>query len=169
VNCRPGHIQCNYSTSYSGFNIRLNVSVLLSEIIGHVEERCTATLVPNIPRILWFTLCELWSRDIQCNYRSAYTGFNIQLNVTALLLEISRQFSERYTANLVANTAHNHQFAQCEQWSRTYKMYLLLRIFRLQYSTERICAATRDMSTIQCELYCKHGAKYSAHPAVYVI
>jgi hypothetical protein len=44
---------------------------------------------------------------------------------------------------------------------------LQLHIFRIQYSTARICANIGDMSTIQCALYCKHCAKYSAHPIVY--
>jgi hypothetical protein len=39
----------------------------------------------------------------------------------------------------------------------------------LQYSTERICAAIGDISTIQCTLYCKHGAKFSAHPPLYAM
>jgi hypothetical protein len=149
VNCRSGHIQCNYSTSYSGFNIRLNVSVLLLEIIGHIDERYTANLVPKVPHILWFTVCEVWSRDIQCNYSSSYSGFNIQMNVSALILEISRQFDVRYAANSMPNTAYNHQFTQCELRSRTYTMHLLLRIFRLQYSTERISAAIGDISSIE--------------------
>jgi hypothetical protein len=59
---------------------------------------------------------------IQCNYSSAYLGFNILLNVSALLLEISRQFSERYTAILVPNTAHVPRFTLCQLWSRTYTM-----------------------------------------------
>jgi hypothetical protein len=100
---------------------------------------------------------------IQCIYSSEYSGFNIQLNVSALILVISRQFNERYTAILVPNTARLLQFTLCELWSRTYTMYLQLHIFWLQYSTERICAAIGDISTIQCALYCKHGAKYSAH------
>jgi hypothetical protein len=62
VNCGSGHIQCNYSTAYSGFNIRLNLSALLLEIIGHVSARYTANLVPNTTHIVKFTLCELWSR-----------------------------------------------------------------------------------------------------------
>jgi hypothetical protein len=45
-------------------------------------------------------------------------------------------------------------------------MYLQLHILRLQYSTDRICAAIGDMSTIPWALYCKHGAKYSARPPV---
>jgi hypothetical protein len=62
VNCGPVHIQSNYSSAYSGFNIRLNLSALLLEIIGHVDARYTANLVPNAAHILRYTLCELWSR-----------------------------------------------------------------------------------------------------------
>jgi hypothetical protein len=58
---------------------------------------------------------------------------------------MSRQFNERYTANLVANSAHIPHFMQCELWSRTYAIYLPLRIFRLQYSTERISVAIGDI------------------------
>jgi hypothetical protein len=106
---------------------------------------------------------------IQCNYCSAYSGFNIQLNVSALLLEISRQFNECYTSNLVTNTAHTLQFTLCELWSRTYTKYLQLRIFRLQYSTEAICAAIGDMPTFRCALHCQLGAKYSAHQPVHAV
>jgi hypothetical protein len=113
VNCGPGHIQCNYSSAYSGFNIRLNLSALLLEIIGHVDARYTSNLVPNTAHILRYTLCELWSR--------------------------------------------------------TYTMHLQLHIFRLQYSFERICTAILHITTIQCALYCILGAKYSAHPPVYAM
>jgi hypothetical protein len=106
---------------------------------------------------------------IQHIYSPAYSGVNNQLNVSALLLEICRQFNERYTANLVPTTAHTLQFTLSELWSRTYSMELQFCIFRLQYSTERICAAIRDISTFQCSLYCKLGAKYSAHPPVYAV
>jgi hypothetical protein len=44
---------------------------------------------------------------------------------------------------------------------------IIARIFRLQYSADRICAATGDISTIQCALYYKHWAKYSAPPPIY--
>jgi hypothetical protein len=46
-------------------------------------------------------------------------------------------------------------------------MQLQFRIIRLQYSTERICAAIGDISTIQRALHCYLGAKYSAHLLVY--
>jgi hypothetical protein len=51
---------------------------------------------------------------IQYNNSSAYAGFNIQLNVSALLLEIFRKFDARYAATLVPNTAHILQFTLCE-------------------------------------------------------
>jgi hypothetical protein len=86
---------------------------------------------------------------IQSTYSSAYLGFNIQLKVAPLLYEVSRRFNERNTANLVTTTAQILQLSLCDQWSRTYTMHLQLRIFRLQCSSERICAAIGDISTIQ--------------------
>jgi hypothetical protein len=89
------------------------------------------------------------------------------MNVSALLLEIPRQFNAHYTANLVSNRAHGLPFTLCELWCRTYTMFLQLRILRLQYSTEGICAATADISTMLRALNCKPGTKWSAHPPVY--
>jgi hypothetical protein len=42
-------------------------------------------------------------------------------------------------------------------------------MFRLQHSTKRNWAAIGDIGTIQCMLYYKLCAKYSAHPPVYAI
>jgi hypothetical protein len=106
---------------------------------------------------------------IHCIYSSIYSDFNIHLNVSALLLYISRQYNARYTANLLPNTAHILQFTLCDLWSRPYTKYFQHRIFSLEYSCERICAAIGNISTIQCSLYCKLGAKYSAHPTVYAM
>jgi hypothetical protein len=169
VNCGLGHIQYLYSSAHSCFNIELNVSALLLEISRQFNEQYTARLVPNTGHILQFKLCVLWSRYIQYYYSSAYSGLNIQLNVSALLLEISGQFSARYTAIMVPNTAHVLRFTLCELWTRIYTIHLQLRTFRIQYSSERICAAIGNISTIQCSLYCKFGAKYSAHPPVYAM
>jgi hypothetical protein len=63
VNYGPGHIQCNYSSTYSGFNIQQNVAPLVLEICPQFNERYTANLEPNITHIPQFTLCELWSRS----------------------------------------------------------------------------------------------------------
>jgi hypothetical protein len=48
-------------------------------------------------------------------------------------------------------------------------MYLQLRIFRPQYSTERICVAIGDMPIFGCALYCKFGAIYSALSPIYAM
>jgi hypothetical protein len=106
---------------------------------------------------------------IQSIYSSTYSDFNIQLNVSALLLEISRQFNESYTVIWVLNTPHTRQFTQCVLWSRTYTMYLQLRIFGLQYSAVGTCADIGDILKILCALYCKLDDKYSAHPPVYAM
>jgi hypothetical protein len=103
---------------------------------------------------------------IQCIYSSAYSGLNIRSNVSALLFEII-DYDARYTANLVPNTAHIIRITLCDLWYRTYTMYLQLRIFRPQYSAERICAAIGDITTIQCVLCCKLCAKCSAHPPAF--
>jgi hypothetical protein len=87
---------------------------------------------------------------LQSIYSTAYSDINIQLNVSALLLQISRECYARYTAILEPNAAHILQFTQCVLWSRTYTKYLQLRIYMLQYSMERICAAIGNITTIQC-------------------
>jgi hypothetical protein len=106
-------------------------------------------------------------RHIQCIYSTAYWDITIHLKVGPLLLEVSRQFNEHYTARLVPITAHILQVTLCELWSRTYTMHLQHRIFRLHYSAVGICAAIVDITTLQFALYCKFGAKHSAHPPVY--
>jgi hypothetical protein len=143
--------------------------------------RCYCTYHDNSVRVILQTWCQIQRTSsslcyvncgpdyIQSIFSTAYLGLNIHVNVSALLLEISRQFNARYTANLVPNTAHILRFTLCELWSRTYTIHLQLGTFRLQYSSQRICAAIGNISAIQCSLYCKLGAKYSAHPSVYAM
>jgi hypothetical protein len=50
-----------------------------------------------------------------------------------------------------------------------YTKYLQLRIFSPQYSAEGSTPAIGGISTIECALYCKLGAKCSAHPPVYAM
>jgi hypothetical protein len=109
------------------------------------------------------------SGHIQSIYSSAYLGLNIQLKVAPLLLEVSPQFNERHTSNIEPNTAHILPFTLSELWSRLYTKYLQLRILSLQYSAAGIIAAIVYITSIQCVLYCKLGAKYSARPPVYAI
>jgi hypothetical protein len=105
----------------------------------------------------------------QCIYSSIYSDINIHLNVSALLLYISRQFNARYTAFFVPNTAHIVQFTLCELWSRSYTKYFPHRILRLQYSADGSSQAIRVIWTLQWALYCILCAKYSAHPPVYAM
>jgi hypothetical protein len=121
VNCGPVHIQSICSTAYSFFNIQQTESALLFEISRQFNARSTANLEPNTAHIFQFALCELWSRQYT-NYSYAYLGFNIQLKLSALLLEISRLFNARYAANLMTNIAHIFKFTLCELWSRPYAM-----------------------------------------------
>jgi hypothetical protein len=62
LNSGPGHMQCNYSCAYSGFNIQVNVSALLLDIFRHFDVRSTADLVSNLAHIVQVTQRELWSR-----------------------------------------------------------------------------------------------------------
>jgi hypothetical protein len=122
VNCGPGYIQCNNSFSFSGFNIQLRASALILDMSRQFSERLTANLVP-IQRVT-SSLRNVNSGPghIHCKYNSAYSGINIQLNVSALILEICRQFNAPYNAIFVPNTAHILQITLCGLWSRTYTM-----------------------------------------------
>jgi hypothetical protein len=153
VYCGPGHIQCIYSSTYSDFNIHLNVSALLLEISRQFNARYTANLVQILRTSSGLRYVNYGPGHIQCNYSSAYSGFNIRLKLSATLLEIIGHVDARDTANLVSNTAHIVQFTLCELWSRPYTKYILVLIVRPQYSTESICATIGDTSTIQCALY----------------
>jgi hypothetical protein len=142
---------------------------------------CYCTYHDNSMRVILHSWCQIQRTSssfryvnsgaarLQCIYSSAYSILNIRLNVSALLLEICLYLHACYTANFVPNTEPNLRFALCELWSRTYTMHLQLHIFRLQYSPQRICAAIVDITSIQCALYCKLCAKYSARPPVYAM
>jgi hypothetical protein len=154
---------------------------ILASVCNWTYLRCYRKYLDNRMRVILQTWCQIQRTSsrfsyvncgpghIQCTYSSTYSGFNIQLNTSALLLEIYRRFNGRYTANLEPNTAHILQFTLSELWSRTYTMELQSRIFKLQYSTKRICAAIGDMSSFQGALYCLYCAKHSAYPPVYAI
>jgi hypothetical protein len=110
VNCGPGHIQCIYSSAYSGLNIRLNVLALLLQIIGHFEARFTANLVPNTAHILPFALCELWSqpytRYLQLRiFRLQYSDLSIGaaiVDITWILSALYCKLGANYSAHLPA-------------------------------------------------------------------
>jgi hypothetical protein len=119
VYCGPGHIQCIYSSTYSDFNIHLNVSALLLEISRQFNARYTANLVQILRTSSGLRYVNYGPGHIQCIYSSIYSVLNIRLNASALLLEIIGHFDARYTAILVPNTAHVLRFTLCQLWSRT--------------------------------------------------
>jgi hypothetical protein len=167
VNCGPGYIQSIYSSAYLGFNVQLQVSSLLLYISHHFNARDTANLVPNTAHILQFTQCELWSRPyiryLQLRiFRLQYST----VGICAAIVDITSTQCALYCKLSAKDSAHRPVYAR-ELCFRTYTMHLQLRIFRLQYSSERICAAIVHITTIQCVLYCKLGARYSAHRPVY--
>jgi hypothetical protein len=85
VKCGPGHIQCKYSSAYSDFNIQLNVSALLLEIYRQFSVRYTANMEPLQRTTSRLRNVNCVPGHIQWKYCSAYSGFNIQLNVSAML------------------------------------------------------------------------------------
>jgi hypothetical protein len=133
---------------------------------GKFNARNTASLLPNTAHILQIMLSGLWSRTytMQIQFRIFWLQYSNE-RICAAIGDISTIQCASY-CNLGANTAHILQFTLSELWSRPYTVQLQLLIFRRQYSTERICAAIVDISTIQCALYCKHGTKNSAHTPV---
>jgi hypothetical protein len=119
----PNHIQCNYSSTYSTDSIFS--WTYLCWYWRYVDNSMCAIMqtwcqIQRTSSSLLYLICG--PGHIQCNYSSAYLGFNIQVKVAPLLLEASRQCNARYTANLVPNTAHILQLTLSELWSRSYTM-----------------------------------------------
>jgi hypothetical protein len=139
------------------------------EIFQHFDARYTADMVQIQRTSSGLRYVNCGPGHIECIYSSAYLAFNILLNLPLLLLEICRYLYARYTAILEPNTAYILPFTLCELWSRLYTKYLQLRIFRLQYSAAGIITAFLDITTFQCAIYCKLGAKYSAHRPVFAM
>jgi hypothetical protein len=109
------------------------------------------------------------SCQMQCNCSFVYSSFNIRLIVCSLLLEIYRQFDERYIRHILPSAGHNIPFALCQLWFRSNRMKLQFCIFSLKYSIEYISATIRDMRTIQCMLYSTCAPNNRAHPSVYAV
>jgi hypothetical protein len=98
------YLRCNWRYSDTSMRVTLQIWCLIQRTSFSL--RCVNCIPGHIQRI----------------YSSSYSGHNIQLNVTALQLEIFRHFDPRYTANWESNTAHILRFTLCELWSRSYAM-----------------------------------------------
>jgi hypothetical protein len=153
------YIQC--------FNIQLNVSALQFQISRQFNVRYTANLVPNTAHILQFTLCELWSRPYTMHFHLHI--FRLQYSMERIFSAIgyNRTFRSPLSCKLGAKYSAHHPFYAMSIVVPDIYNVITARVFRLQYSADRICAAISDIATIQCALYCKLGVKFSSHPADY--
>jgi hypothetical protein len=108
-------------------------------------------------------------RQIQCNYISCYSVFNIQLIVSPLVLLVYRHIDACYAPHLLQNKASIILPSLCQLWSQSNIIYLHFLLFRHQYSNERIPADIGEMSTIQCALYSTFAAIFSINPRDYAM
>jgi hypothetical protein len=58
----PSQIQCNYSSSYAGFNIQLNVSPMRVVVYRQIDACYSPYLMPNTGHNMRCTLCQIWYR-----------------------------------------------------------------------------------------------------------
>jgi hypothetical protein len=94
-----------------------------NSIINWTHLRCYRRHLDNTMSVILQTWCQIQRTSSclrymncvpghkQCSYSSAYLDFNIQLNVSPLLLEICRHFGARYISNLVPNIAYPPVYA----------------------------------------------------------
>jgi hypothetical protein len=155
----PGKNQYIYISCYSGFKIKLNVSLLLLVASRQIYARILHIICQIQSTISCLRSVKSGSRQMQYNYSSSYAGFNIQLNVPPQRLVDYRQIDARYTPHLLRYTEHNIGITLCQLWSRSNAIELQFMSFRLQCSIERIWVAIGGVSTNPSALYSTFAAK----------
>jgi hypothetical protein len=88
---------------------------------------------------------------LRCNWRYCNTSMRVILR----------------TWCKIQRTSSNLRYANCGPGNIQCKYSSAYSDFNIHF--ERIIAAIVDITSIQCALYCKLGAKYSAHPPVYAM
>jgi hypothetical protein len=164
-----GHseIQYSYSSCHSGINIQLNVSPLLLVVYRQIDVCYTSHLLPNTCIISGIRYVNSGPRQIQYNYISWYSGFNIQLNVNPSIFVKCPQCNARYTPPLQPHAAKILHITLSQHWPQSNPIKLHFFIFSLQYSIEPISVDIGDISTNQCALYSTFAVKYRAQLPVY--
>jgi hypothetical protein len=117
--CKHGTKYSAHPTDYAMWTVvpaiynELTAPHIQASILNWTYLRRYLRYVANSMRLILQTWCQIQRTSsrlryvncglghIQYNYSSTYSGCNIQMNVSALLLEICRQFNEQYTANFV--------------------------------------------------------------------
>jgi hypothetical protein len=169
VNCGPGHIQSIFRTPYLGFNIHLMVAPSQFEVSERFNGRYTANLLPNTAHILQLSLCELWSRS--------YT-MHLQLRIFWL------QYSDVGICAAIVHITSIQCALYCKLWAKysiyppVYAMWTVVPDIYNAFTAPHIQTAIFIWTYLRCYwryldnsivVYCKLGAKYSAHPPVYAM
>jgi hypothetical protein len=126
------HIPAKYWPQYPVYAMpsllpfKSNISTFIhvqASIFNWKYLRCDWWFVDKSMRVILHISCEILGtisglryatsglRQIQFNYSSWHSGFNIQLNVSPLLLVACRQIEARYTPHLLTNTGNIRRFA----------------------------------------------------------
>jgi hypothetical protein len=107
--------------------------------------------------------------QIQRYCSSAYSDFNIHLNISPLLLVICRQFNAHCIPHLLINTAHVIRLKLCQLCALSNPAYLQFSRFCPIYSFVRTSVTIGDMSTIRSALCSTFAAKYDASAPDYIV
>jgi hypothetical protein len=141
-------MQYNYSSSYAGFNIQLNVSPqrYCYNSMGVKLHSC-CQMQPKSSRSRYVNTGR---SQIKYIYSSCHSGYNYQLNVSPLRLVVCRQIDAFYTPHLLPNAAWIVQITLCQHWTQSNSIYLQFLPFMLQYTIESISAAIGGLSIGRC-------------------
>jgi hypothetical protein len=107
VSTGPRQIQYSDSSSYTGFNIQLNVSPLRLVVYRQIDACYNPHLLPNTGHNIWLTLCQLWSRSnpiyIQfLIFRLRYSNERISVDISdmsAIQYELYSTFAVKCSIN----------------------------------------------------------------------
>jgi hypothetical protein len=112
--CSPGHMQCIYSSAYSGVNTQLRVSALPLLIYRQFNVRYTANIVPNTAHILQLTLSDLWflTYTMKIQFRIFWLQYSNE-RISAAIGDMSRVQCALYCELYAKYCAHTPDYAIC--------------------------------------------------------
>jgi hypothetical protein len=154
------------------FMLQYSAVGICAAIVDITSIQCAlySNIVPNTAHILQFPLCELWTRPyaryLQLRiFRLQYSAVGICaaiVDITWIQCTLCCKPDAKYSTHppVYAKVNCGPGYIQSIYSSA----YLCLNI-QLQVSA----AAIVHISSFQCAIYCKLGAKYSAHPPVYAM
>jgi hypothetical protein len=170
VKSAPSQIKYNYSFSYAGFNIQLNVSPLRLVVYRQIDACYTSHLLLNTGHNIQFMLCQLCSRS--------------KSNIITVLLVQASTFKRMYLrcdwpfidkllrvilhiCSQIQGTISGLRYINSRAQSNS--MLQQVCILRFMYLIKRISVVILDMSIIQCSLCSTFATKCSINPADYAM